>query len=114
MKNLSEKKKFQKWFEENDIKHFGVSLNPEVYKITDSERLAWLVENIDHKPAGYDGASYGRHDMMWKSEISDLITAIDIEILNSKRVAINEKIYGEINRIIKNVEDGNFEEYNDF
>jgi DNA repair exonuclease SbcCD ATPase subunit len=44
----------------------------------DAKRYQILKDDyIEYKPAGYDGCSFGRFDLCWKSDTSDLSKAID-------------------------------------
>jgi len=56
-------------------------------EITDTDRLNWIVENTDWEPPGYNGCPVGRQDMRWRTEIPNLIEAVDAEIRKGVRNA---------------------------
>jgi len=57
--------------------------------ITDTDRLNFLDEIIEYFPEGYDGLSYGRFDLFFKTKVQDLRTAIDDEIKANSSKEIN-------------------------
>jgi hypothetical protein len=48
--------------------------------MSDTERLNWLIENIDYFPMGWNGCPINRFDFFLATDISDLRQAIDVEI----------------------------------
>jgi len=53
--------------------------------ITDTDRLNWLIENVEYKPPGYDGCDHGRFDMICPYNENDLRKCIDKHISNGDK-----------------------------